>query len=165
MQRILDFSYGRENWIVINDGVMGGCSRGHWSLEEGVGVFSGALSLENNGGFTSVRSAPLASPPVGANAFRIRVRGDGRCYQFRVRPDNQYDGASYRAEFRTRAGEWEEFDLPLKEFQAVFRGMILRDFPPLTAASVTTVGFLLADKQPGEFRLEVAWIGLLTGDE
>ena len=60
-QMLYDFSSegAVEEWISINDVVMGGISTG--GLErtpEGTAVFSGNVSLERNGGFASVRSRP-----------------------------------------------------------------------------------------------------------
>ena len=41
-----------ESWISVNDGVMGGVSKGGFKrTDAGTMVFSGDLSLENNGGF------------------------------------------------------------------------------------------------------------------
>ena len=43
-------------WSVIDDGVMGGRSRGRLQIENNdTGLFSGKISLENNGGFSSIR--------------------------------------------------------------------------------------------------------------
>ena len=39
-----------------------------------------------------------------------------------------------------------------------FRGRLLTDVPPLNPVKVTSVGFLISDKQEGPFKLEVAWI-------
>jgi len=164
MQILFGFDEPTRAWDVIDDGVMGGLSRGSWKVEEGKGIFQGQLSLENNGGFSSVRSAPLDSAPSGATAFRLRVKGDGRRYQFRVRTDGNFDGVSYRAEFETTKDEWQEVALELKAFAAVFRGNVFNDYPPLSAERVVTVGFLLADKTQGAFRLEVEWIGALMPD-
>ena len=52
-------------WRSINDGVMGGLSSGGMRLEDGIAVFSGTLSLENNGGFSSVRSIPAEHTLAG----------------------------------------------------------------------------------------------------
>ena len=42
-----------NGWIIVNDGVMGGLSKGEMDMnEEGNGVFRGRVSLENNGGFS-----------------------------------------------------------------------------------------------------------------
>ena len=52
-------------WWVINDTVMGGRSSSSWQLSEhDIGVFQGSVSLENNGGFASVRGS------TPENAFR-----------------------------------------------------------------------------------------------
>src|SRR3954454_13929322 len=46
-----------QAWQPINDGVMGGASDGRFQItEQGTMEFFGTLSLENNGGFASVRS-------------------------------------------------------------------------------------------------------------
>jgi hypothetical protein len=47
-----------DRWAVMNDGVMGGLSKGKLEVTaEGHGRFSGTVSLENYGGFTSIRCA------------------------------------------------------------------------------------------------------------
>ena len=61
-ERILfDFqaSTNSSAWQIVNDEVMGGVSTSRFQiLTNGGAVFSGVGSLENNGGFASVRSAP-----------------------------------------------------------------------------------------------------------
>ncbi len=158
MRVLFNFEGDGRRWRVIDDGVMGGLSEGTWAVSQGLGVFSGMLSLENNGGFSSVRSDGVGPSCSGVTSFLIRVKGDGRSYQFRVRDSMAFDGASYRMTFDTEAGVWQEIVLPLEGFEASFRGRVLGDYPALAGEKVTTVGFLLADKQPGLFRLEVDWI-------
>ena len=47
---------GIKNWNIVNDDVMGGISRSSLSMnDENNLIFSGYLSLENNGGFASSR--------------------------------------------------------------------------------------------------------------
>jgi monofunctional biosynthetic peptidoglycan transglycosylase len=145
-------------WQVVNDEVMGGVSAGRFRPAGGVAVFEGEVSLENNGGFASVRSLPARHDLAGCDALVIRVRGDGRRYKFTARMDPGFDGAVYQAGFTTRAGEWEEHRLPLKQFVPTFRGRVLPGEPPLDPAGVVSVGVLISDKQEGPFRLEIAWI-------
>ena len=55
---IFDFTTQSDikNWNVIDDIVMGGKSSGSFKLNtDGYGVFKGNVSLENNGGFSSVK--------------------------------------------------------------------------------------------------------------
>ncbi|WP_347709820.1 CIA30 family protein [Halomonas gemina] len=136
----------------------GGISRGGLHVEDGSGVFSGETSLENNGGFASVRRDPEAMNLSDASGLVLYVRGDGRCYQLRLRNYQLPEGTAYRALFQPPVGEWQHVALPLPAFEAMFRGRRLEDAPLLDPGSIQQLGLLIADKQPGPFRLEAAWI-------
>jgi hypothetical protein len=154
---LVDFSQPAEtDWFVVNDGVMGGRSSSSMrTTEDGTGVFTGRLSLENNGGFASVRTA-LSQPDLSPYAgLVVRVRGDGRRYQVRLRTDGSFDGIAYRAEFDTEADTWTTVVLPFDAFVPTFRGYVPRNAPPLDRSAVRQLGFLLGDKREGDFRLEV----------
>ncbi len=160
MTQLIDFQDPgeAERWEAINDDVMGGISQGDMGVEAGHGIFSGELSLENNGGFASVRRDPQAFDLSHAAALALYVRGDGRRYQLRLYTDQLPRGAAYRAQFQPRAGEWERVELPWQEFEAVFRGRLLGDAPPLALDKIRQVGLMIADRRAGPFRLEVARI-------
>jgi len=146
-------------WQIINDDVMGGVSTSRFQiLPNGGAVFSGVVSLENNGGFASVRSQPVHAELSSFNSFLVRVRGDGRRYKFSVRTGAGLDTPLYQLAFTTKHGDWEEHLLPFKNFVPTFRGRILTDVPPMNPAKVSSVGFLIADKQGGPFRLEISCI-------
>jgi hypothetical protein len=145
-------------WQVVNDDVMGGVSTSSFCFSNSVALFRGKVSLENNGGFASVRSLPTRHDLAGGDTFVVRVRGDGRRYKFTARTDPSFDSAIYQCGFTTKKGEWEEHRLPFKQFVATFRGRVLSSEPPLDPARITSVGFLISDKQDGAFQLEVAWI-------
>jgi hypothetical protein len=145
-------------WQIVNDDVMGGVSASTFRLTNGVAIFQGEVSLENNGGFASVRSLPARHDLAGCDAFVIRVRGDGHRYKFTARTDRSFDSAIYQIVFTTKKGEWEEHRLPMKDFVPSFRGRVLSGEPPLDPAKIASVGFLISDKQAGPFQLEIAWI-------
>ena len=145
-------------WQIVNDDVMGGVSASSFSLTNGVALFQGKVSLQNNGGFASVRSLPARHDLAGGDAFLVRVRGDGRRYKFTARTAPSFDSPIYQCAFTTKKGEWEEHRLPFKQFVATFRGRVLANEPQLDADKVTSVGFLISDQQEGPFKLEVAWI-------
>jgi len=154
-------------WQIVNDDVMGGVSTSRFLiLTTGSAVFSGLVSLENNGGFASVRSAPGHYDLTGCGCFVIRLRGDGRRYKFTVRTETGFNAPLYQCAFVTKRGEWEEHRLAFKDFVPTFRGRILTDVPRLNPGKVTSVGLLISEKQDGPFQLEVAWIkaAQLSGD-
>lgn len=159
-KEIIDFSDPAPTpWTIVNDGVMGGLSNSSLRLtDEGTAIFAGFLSLENNGGFASTR-ALLDSMDLGAfTGLQIRVKGDGRRYELRLRTDPSFGGIAYRAEFRTTQGEWTEVFLPFSVFRPRFRGRVPLGAPPLDLTSIRQIGFLLGDKVEGPFQMEIAWI-------
>ncbi|MEJ8567915.1 CIA30 family protein [Elongatibacter sediminis] len=145
----------RGDWTSVDDTVMGGRSDGGAALHDGVLHFSGTLSLESNGGFSSIRHS-VELDLSGYNGIRLRVKGDGRSYQLRLHTDARYSGqpVAFGATFQTNAGEWTEVDVPFDTLRATFRGRLMSDyfFDP---AAIEQVGILLADKQAGPFELQV----------
>lgn len=167
-RRLFDFpdATALAAWEIVNDGVMGGESRGRLTVANAVGVFAGEVSLANSGGFTSVRSRPKALDAGDAAGFLIRVRGDGHRFKFTARLGREFDGVVYQQRFATQRGVWQELWLPFTAFVPTFRGRALPDLPSLTPELLGSVGFLIADQQEGPFRLEIAWIaaGRAPGD-
>jgi monofunctional biosynthetic peptidoglycan transglycosylase len=162
---LVDFSDAGEvaRWGAVNDGVMGGLSDSRLApASDSTAVFEGNLSLENNGGFASVRREPFGYGLSGAHALVLDVRGDGRRYQFRIRTDDRFDGVAYRAFFDTEQGKWNRITLPFDEFRATFRGRSVPGAPVLDPGQIRQIGFLIADKRPGAFRLEIKTIGSVT---
>ena len=147
-----------KQWQAVNDGVMGGRSDGRFKINgEGTMEFFGTLSLENNGGFASVRARGSQFRLGKNDVITARVRGDGREYKFNVYAGKTMGGISYRQSFQTKKGEWIEVQFPMEKFAASWRGRTYAN-QKLDPASITGVGFLLGDKKPGPFKLEVEWI-------
>jgi NADH dehydrogenase [ubiquinone] 1 alpha subcomplex assembly factor 1 len=160
---LLDFDDEADfaSWTPVNDVVMGGVSRSAFTpAESGTARFAGTVSLENSGGFASVRTAPRAWNAAGAAAFVLRVRGDGRTYKFTVRTDDGFDGIQYQSRFTPPAGEWCEIRLPLDSFSATFRGRVVPGAPRLDPARARAVGLMISDRQAGAFDLVVDWIAV-----
>ncbi len=146
-------------WSSVDDVVMGGVSDSLMQVsEDGAGIFTGHLSLENNGGFASVRAPLPENDFTGYEGIVLRVKGDGKHYSFRIRTDMYFDGVLYRRDFDTEDGVWMDVKLPFSEFQPSFRGRTVPDAPPLDPSGIFQIGFLISQKQEGEFRLEVKQI-------
>ena len=133
---LFDFTTNTDSpaWQIVNDDVMGGVSTSRFEVFPDGAVFSGSVSLENKGGFASVRSPPASHNLTDFYAYVVRVRGDGRRYKFTVRTSTGFDTPVYQSFFTTKRGEWEEHKLPFKDFVPTFRGRALRDVPPLNSA-------------------------------
>ncbi|MGK0268979.1 MAG: NADH dehydrogenase [ubiquinone] 1 alpha subcomplex assembly factor 1 [Paraglaciecola sp.] len=153
----VDFSSAEElnYWYRINDSVMGGLSQSNLRVVDKVAYFEGELSLENNGGFASVRRTGPVSLKSGNLPISLEINGDGRSYQLRLRTNQGFDGVAYVATFSSNRSQWQSLTFTEQSFVAVFRGRIVRDAPDLSFSDVKQIGFMLADKQPGSFQLAI----------
>lgn len=158
---LMDFNDSKTEspWIAVNDGVMGGLSQGSAKIKDGLLHFNGSLSLENNGGFSSIRTPGTSHDLTTAKSMILRVKGDGRTYQLRISTDTRFRGSriSYSAEFATKADEWIEVTVPFATLKPTYRGNAL-DGPPLDLSKVEEIGLLIGDKRTGSFSLKVDWI-------
>jgi NADH dehydrogenase [ubiquinone] 1 alpha subcomplex assembly factor 1 len=157
---LFDFSKPEvaKQWQTVNDGVMGGVSDGRFKINADKKMeFYGTLSLENNGGFASVRSRPTSLGIKSGDSVMARVRGDGREYRMNLYVPRGSGGYSFRRSFKTKEGKWIEVSFPVDKFVATYRGRVFSN-QKLDPSKVNSVGFLLGDKNAGPFKLEVDWI-------
>lgn len=150
----------KRDWIIVDDVVMGGRSDGHFEVnEEGHGHFYGSVSLENNGGFSSVRRRMDAVSVEDFSKVQLRIKGDGKRFQFRIKAKAR-DYYSYIQYFET-SGEWETIELELDEFYASFRGRKL-DMPKFDQAQIEECTFLIANYKAEDFDLLIDQIQLIN---
>ena len=143
----------------INDTVMGGISASQLQLtKEGTVLFTGNVSLENNGGFASLQSKPSRYNFTGYEGIAIRVRGDGKRYKLSLKNNTFLDSARYESAFTTEKGVWATVTIPFNTLVPTFRGRVLTNETPLDISKVKSFGLLISDKQAGPFRLEIDWL-------
>ena len=140
-----------NDWRIVDDGVMGGRSNGNFSItKEGHGLFEGTISLENNGGFSSVRHECNPADVSEFTQLCIRLKGDGKPYQVRIK-QNKDQSYSYVAPFET-SGDWETIAIDLKDFYPSFRGQRLRR-PNFSHDTIEEIVFLFGNKKEESFSL------------
>jgi len=147
-----------RGWRIQDDVVMGGRSRGMftWS-KDGYAVFSGDVSLENNGGFSSVQTY---FDPIEVSGFRkafIRLKGDGKPYRFIVESDNA-DRHYYVSEFTT-SNEWQTVEISLAKMYPMRRGDRL-DIPNYPGKTMVKISFMIANQRAESFHLQIQKIWL-----
>ena len=149
------------NWKVVNDTVMGGRSSSRWTSNSSAFIFEGNLSLENNGGFASIRCELKNNDLSNEDGIYLKVKGDGRKYQFRIQ-SKVSRWANYSNEFKTKKDLVQTFYLPFKDFKPSWRGRRLNNLPTLKGEDVVGIGFLLGDTIQGKFKLEIIEVGATT---
>lgn len=160
---LLDFEDTDKSgrWMVVNDDVMGGVSRSNVKLHsDGYFLFGGEVSTNYGGGFASVRTDYKNWEIEKYEGFILRVKGDGKTYQFRCRLGNNINQIAYRHYFQADNEDWQEIILPFKEFLPTYRGRVLTNIPQLDPKEIKQFGFMISDKQVGKFHLKIDWIGV-----
>lgn len=148
-----------QDWNVVNDVVMGGSSSSQFKLNsDGFGVFEGNVSLANNGGFSSVRYQFEKTEVKKYTRIKIRLKGDGKDYQFRVK-NNSENYYSYITTFTT-TNEWQDIEIALKDMYPSFRGRRLNT-PNFSHKFIEDVVFLIGNKKNESFKLLIDTIELL----
>jgi hypothetical protein len=145
-------------WRVVDDVVMGGQSFGKAkTTSDGTLLFWGEVSLENNGGFSSVRYNMEGIKASGSTKVILYVKGDGKRYQFRLKESLGQDH-SYISYFQT-TGDWQMIEIKLKDLYPTWRGRKL-SIPNFNGDEIARLAFLIANKKPETFRLEIKRIEL-----
>jgi len=150
---IFDFSENTDlsQWEIVNDVVMGGQSKSALTIDvDGNGLFSGTVSLENNGGFCSVRCSLDTINVEEFEKIAFRVKGDGKRYQVRVKARSS-DFYSYIAYFNT-TGEWQTVEVALNEMYPSVRGRRLNG-PNFKKESIEEMSFLIGNSRNESFQL------------
>jgi hypothetical protein len=158
---ILSFDTADETkrWVRVNDRVMGGLSQSELVFtSSGTALFQGNVSMQNYGGFASVRTSPYPYQLGGYEGVVLRVRGDGHRYRLRFRTDANLDGIAYQASFETVPDDWRVIHVRFSDCVATFRGRQVPNAPTLDGRLVQQIGFMIADKQEGSFLLEIDWV-------
>ncbi len=152
---LIDFNLNSsiDNWNIVNDVVMGGRSKSNFFIDSnGNATFRGTVSLDNNGGFCSIQHFFKPISLDNNKLFSIRLKGDGKKYQFRVKSDRN-DYYSYIYEFQT-SKEWETIEIPISEMYASFRGRTL-DLSNYDGSKLAEIAFLIGNKKAENFELQI----------
>lgn len=154
-QIIFDFNSNSDtaSWRIVDDVVMGGQSNGNFKInQEGYGEFYGNVSLENNGGFSSLRYRFSSMEVKDFKEVVLRVKGDGKKYQFRIK-DSSSNYYSFISHFETN-GAWQTIKIVLSDMYPAFRGRTL-EMDSFSSEKIEEIAFLIGNKTAEKFNLEL----------
>jgi monofunctional biosynthetic peptidoglycan transglycosylase len=161
------FAFGEREpgWYTVDDNVMGGVSNSTVEItDREILSFSGNMSLENNGGFSSARSEWTAIDLTNADGMLLRVLGDGKMYRLRIYSESTGNNIAYNAIFETTPENWKLVYIPFSSMVPTYFGYIA-DVGSLDTSKIRSFGFMLSDKQPGDFDLQVDWMRAISEED
>ena len=154
---IVDFTED-QSWSPLNDGVMGGLSEGRIQWVKGLN-WEGRTRLENNGGFSSVRSPWSSYDLSGLKQIVVRCKGTGGPFKLTMERSQRWWMPYIYGSF-TPSEAWQDLIIDVSDlnWSQAFTG----DFEAVpieqSLDGVIRLGFMKYDGTAQPFTLEVASI-------
>lgn len=148
-----------QNWYVTDDGVMGGLSSGKAYLSDSSVVFTGTVSLENNGGFSSLRSPYHKLNLEEFKEVEIRARATGLPFSITFSKSRQFWVPNYKYFLNLDENEWKVIRFNMDELKEYRLGDLTgRTISKSDIKNIISISFFNEGKMEGEFTLEVDYI-------
>lgn len=159
----IEIDFGSEKsgqgWQVINDGVMGGRSQGKALMLKNSILFQGKISLENNGGFSSLRSTFRNRDLSAFKEVELRLKSKGQTFAFTLETSDRFYQPNYKYLLELEGDDWETINIDLKSFDQYRMGQATgKKIDPALLSKIIRMGFINTGKKAGDFSLEVDYI-------
>ena len=149
-----------NRWRIVNDGVMGGLSSSQAIVENDKIIFSGNVSLENNGGFASLRSPVNEYNFEEYSGIEIKIKGDGKRYSISMKETTYFTGLFYTATFETKINEWITIKIPFDKVKPYYFGREVKSDKKIPLNNIKEISLLIGDKQEGNFEAAIGHVKL-----
>ncbi|MEM9824291.1 MAG: CIA30 family protein [Bacteroidota bacterium] len=159
----ITFDFGKNkdgnDWEIINDGVMGGLSKGEFEFTDHTLKFYGSVSLDNYGGFTSIKS-PFKTFDLGlAQKVKIRYKTSNQSIAINLENSKEFYKPYYKLNLEDTNDEWKSVEIEINQFKGYSLGQevstkISKEF----LKSVQRIGFITSQKKEGKFNIEVDYL-------
>jgi len=155
--------FGKEgdglDWEIVDDGVMGGLSEGEGTLYESHLQFQGYVSLENNGGFSSLRSPYKAVDLSPFTTVEIRYRSTDYNVGFTLNKHRVWYLPNYKTNLKPTNGKWAIATIRLADIAQYQVGRPTGNYMDKESlAQMIRMGFITNEKRAGTFDFEVDYI-------
>ena len=145
-----------QDWMIVNDDVMGGLSNSTMTFTENSLIFKGELSFKNNGGFASIRSSNQHFDLSKYKTVRIKFRSNGRDFAFRLATSDMDFRTNYKQYFSSATTDWEIVELKMSNFKEYNRGQVSEvHVSKEKLESIIRLGIMISDKKEGSFKIEI----------
>lgn len=149
-----------DQWRIVNDGVMGGLSSSKAIVKDDKIIFSGNVSLENNGGFASLRSPVKDYNFEEYSGLELKIKGDGKRYSISMKETSYFTGYFFTSTFETKKDVWITVKLPFNQFKLYYFGRETNSNKKIPVNNIKEISLLIGDKQEGGFQAEIEYLAL-----
>lgn len=158
---LIDFGSNKSgtDWMIINDGVMGGLSKGKVEFTQNSLLFTGTVSLENNGGFTSFRAPYQRIDLSKYKKVEVRYKSTGADCAISLDLDRRFWKPNYKIPIPLTKDNWMTINFNLFELSEFQMGRETgNQLSEEAARKVIRLGIITDSKKEVAFNLEVDYI-------
>lgn len=159
------FNFGTQNntetWRIVNDAVMGGLSTSGITENKNSILFKGETSLDNNGGFASMRTLIEKDSLKDCTTMTIRFKSSStdRTFGLSLKTSQRYYIPYHKFTFSPKTNDWEELKVNITEFKHYRISEIIGENMPLDVLSeVFNIALIVSDTKAGPFDIEIDFI-------
>ncbi|MFD1161146.1 MULTISPECIES: CIA30 family protein [Hwangdonia] len=153
--------HNTENWRIVNDGVMGGVSTSSLIENDNAILFKGETSLDNNGGFASIRTLIDKGRLKDCKTMTIRFKSSSthRTFGLSLKTSQRYYIPYHKFTFTPKSTDWEELKINITEFKHYRISEIIGENMPLEVLKeVFNIALIVSDGKAGDFNIEIDYI-------
>ena len=145
------------NWVILSDNVMGGLSEAQLKYETTSIIVKGFVSLENRGGFVSIKSTFGKVNLSQYKTVKIKFRSTNQKYSFTLENSRRWYEASYKHDFKAKEiNKWETVSLNLTDFiEEVIGEPTGNKTSNKILEGIVRIGISTNEKREGPFELEI----------
>ena len=168
-EQSLVFDFGNtsdrvQNWVLISDNIMGGISKASVKYTDNTVILQGDISLDNFGGFASLKTKFKAIDLSSYSGIKIRYKAVNQRFAFTLEETQNWTRPNYKKEFTSnKQDSWEIATINFKDFKEYVIGEPTGDYMNLESLrNILRLGIISIEKKEGPFSLEIDYIEFFT---
>ena len=160
---IIDFGNSAEKnqeWVLLSDNIMGGVTKSKIEYTNNSVLLSGNISLDNYGGFSSIKTKYKSVDLSDYNGIKIKFKSTNQKFAFTLEDNQNWTKPNFKREFSPKKDDtWEELIIYFKDFQEVIIGEPTGNkMKSESLKNIVRMGIMTYEKKEGPFSLEVDYI-------
>jgi hypothetical protein len=160
---IIDFGNSAEKnqeWKLLSDNIMGGVTKSKIEYTNNSVLLSGNISLDNYGGFSSIKTKYKSVDLSKYNGIKIKFKSTNQKFAFTLEDNQDWTQPNYKREFSSKKDDtWEEVIIYFKDFQEIVIGETTGNMmKSKSLKNIVRMGIMTYEKKEGPFSLEVDYI-------
>lgn len=160
---IIDFGNSAEKnqeWVLLSDNIMGGLTKSKIEYTNNSVLLSGNISLDNYGGFSSIKTKYESVDLSEYNGIKIKFKSTNQKFAFTLEDNQNWTQPNFKREFSPKKDDtWEELIIYFKDFQEIKIGELTGNMmKSKSLKNIVRMGIMTYEKKEGPFSLEVDYI-------